>query len=535
MVLERLVWRLAVVALLATTATQPLANAESGRLTLAQASGRVAISADLIVLDGIAAERLNPVRAARLLAYASVAMERAAHHHTAPELAVTTAVAGILDGLLAAQAGPAHGLVATIRTELTDNGVSPRQLAAAERRGTRIAGRLLARAAHDGADTNQPLPAPQFQGAWQPTPPDFLPALEPAAGNWRTWNIASGDAYRPRPPLRPSDAGYDAQVAEVYAVAKSLTPNQTAMASFWADGPGSITPAGHWNLIAVELLRERRATLTEATRVLSTLNTAQADAFIACWDAKYTYFSERPVTAIRRDLDAGFLPLLTTPPFPSYVSGHSTTSAAAASVLAAFFPAAGAQLRMWAAEAAVSRLYAGIHFRMDNEAGLRLGRLVGTATLARIAELPPDRVAAAPGSRAGDSASAPERRWVGVADQSEPVGGKPNYADRGHSGSIPSRSAVVGKVRSVRGPVGASSTRERGEKSEGVVNGAPSSRQVPRIRTTSTAEAIHSRSQRVPRRVTSRTVPCGLPSARHRPLDAAGCLTQASSDEKGRV
>lgn len=73
------------------------------------------------------------------------------------------------------------------------------------------------------------------------------------------------------------------------------------------------------------------------------------------------------------------------------VSGHSTTSASAASILAAFFPAAEAQLQMWAEEAALSRLYAGIHFPMDNEAGLHLGRLVFTASLAGIAELPPDR------------------------------------------------------------------------------------------------------------------------------------------------
>ena len=373
----------ALVAFLATTATQPVTDAETGPRTSAQVSGRVAISADLIVLEGIAAERLNPVRAARTLAYASVAMDRAAHGHTAPELAVTSAVAGILDGLLPTQAGPAHELVAAIRTELAHNGISPRELAAAERRGTRIAGTLLARAARDGADTNQPLPVPEFPGAWQPTPPNFLPAVEPAAGTWRTWHIARGDVYRPPPPLRPGDAGYAEQVAEVYAVANSLTLEQAAIARFWADGPGSITPPGHWNLIAVELLRERRATLSETTRVLATLNTAQADAFIACWDAKYAYYSERPVTAIRRDLDADFLSLLTTPPFPSYVSGHSTTSAAAATVLAAYFPEASEQLQLWAEEAAVSRLYGGIHFGMDNEAGLQLGRLVANAALAR--------------------------------------------------------------------------------------------------------------------------------------------------------
>ena len=113
-----------------------------------------------------------------------------------------------------------------------------------------------------------------------------------------------------------------------------------------------------------------------ASRVLS-----QADAFIACWDAKYAYWSLRPVTAIRRLVDPSWLSYIVTPPFPSYVSGHSSTSAAASTVLAAFFPANAAQLRAMAEEAAVSRLYGGIHYRSDNEAGLTLGRRVGGVAL----------------------------------------------------------------------------------------------------------------------------------------------------------
>ncbi|MGH7129481.1 MAG: vanadium-dependent haloperoxidase, partial [Planctomycetaceae bacterium] len=226
-------------------------------------------------------------------------------------------------------------------------------------------------------------PPPQVQGgAWQPTPPGFLPPLEPAAGSWRPWHLRRGDVYRPPPPPRPGEDGYAAQVSQVYAVARSLTPEQAATARFWADGPGTVTPPGHWNKIAFDLLRQHRLGLREATQILATLNTAQADAFIACWDAKYAYYSERPVTAIRRDLDPEFLPLLATPPFPSYVSGHSTTSAAAATVLGAFFPTARARLNAWASEAAASRLYAGIHFDFDNRAGLGLGRKVGRAALA---------------------------------------------------------------------------------------------------------------------------------------------------------
>ena len=166
-------------------------------------------------------------------------------------------------------------------------------------------------------------------------------------------------------------------------VARALSDEQRRIADFWADGPGTATPPGHWNHIALDLIRGHRLSEKAAARVLAGLNTAQADAFIACWDAKYTYWSERPVTAIRREIDPSWLSYITTPPFPSYVSGHSTTSAAAAELLSAFFPRARSQLRAWAEEAAVSRLYAGIHFRNDNEKGLALGKKVGRTAVNR--------------------------------------------------------------------------------------------------------------------------------------------------------
>jgi len=161
-----------------------------------------------------------------------------------------------------------------------------------------------------------------------------------------------------------------------------LTPEQRAIALFWADGPGTFTPPGHWNEIALGLVRAFRLDTAQAARVFAVLNTAQADAFICVWDAKYAYWSLRPITAIRREIDPSWSPLITTPPFPSYVSGHSGTSGAAATVLSAFFPSEAAQLRAWANEAALSRLYGGIHFPVDNEVGLALGTSVGEAALA---------------------------------------------------------------------------------------------------------------------------------------------------------
>jgi membrane-associated phospholipid phosphatase len=149
---------------------------------------------------------------------------------------------------------------------------------------------------------------------------------------------------------------------------------------------GTDTPAGHWNRIALELVASGRLSMQRTARLLATLNTAQADAFVAAWDAKFTYWSMRPVTAMRRYVDRGWTPFLPTPPFLGYVSGHSTTSAAASLVLARFFPSRASDLDHMANEAAVSRLYAGIHFRTDNDAGLELGRRVGKAALKRFSD-----------------------------------------------------------------------------------------------------------------------------------------------------
>jgi hypothetical protein len=122
---------------------------------------------------------------------------------------------------------------------------------------------------------------------------------------------------------------------------------------------------------------KRRPVDSTHGQLFAALNTAQADAFIACWDAKYAYWSLRPVTAVRRLIDPSWLSYIATPPFPSYPSGHSTTSGAASTVLAAFFPARAGQLAALAEEAAVSRLYGGIRYTTDNQVGLALGRRIG--------------------------------------------------------------------------------------------------------------------------------------------------------------
>jgi len=323
-------------------------------------------------LSAIAAQRTSPPRAARALALVSVAMLDATR---APadrrRAAVDAAASTVLSHLFPDRTAAFEALAARSRSR---TGWSLGRAAGA---------RMVARAQADGSGAVWQGAAPTGPGLWVPTPPAFAPPVEPLVGSWQTWNVASGSRFRPGRPPALGSARQAREVREVFAVSRALTGAQRRIAERWADGPGTATPAGHWNRIALDLIRARGRSARAGARVLATLNTAQADAFIACWDAKYRYWSERPVTAIRRELDPDWLPLIPTPPFPSYVSGHSSVSAAAAVVLAAHFPGQARRLHARAREAAMSRLYGGIHFRVDNEAGLTLGRALGTAAVVR--------------------------------------------------------------------------------------------------------------------------------------------------------
>jgi hypothetical protein len=324
-------------------------------------------------LDAIATHSTNPPRASRALAHLSAAMYLAAL--PAGE-AANDAVAGAASTVMSHFYPDEAVRIYALANRLAD--VSSRAFA-----GGRLAGQLLiARASSDGSDavwTGAPPKGPQY---WVPTPPGYVyPPLEPLAGTWRPWNLRSGSQFRPGPPPAYGSDRFRAEMREVYSVWRNLTPEQKRIADFWADGAGTVTPPGHWNSIALDLVERAGWSTVREAHVFATMNTAQADAFIACWDAKYHYWTLRPVTAIRRHIDPRWLPYIVTPPFPAYVSGHSTTSGAASTVLAAFFPERASQLRAMAEEAAISRLYGGIHFRSDNDAGLELGRRVGDVAL----------------------------------------------------------------------------------------------------------------------------------------------------------
>src|SRR6266480_2185024 len=237
---------------------------------------------------------------------------------------------------------------------------------------------------------------------WVPTPPAFLPYLLPQWGFVMPFAMSSSSQFRPPGPPSLDSQRYAADYNEVKtlgaAVGSTRTAEQTEIALFWAAGAGTETPPGHWNSIAQIIADARGNTLEQNARLFALLNIGMADAAICAWDAKYTFHFWRPVTAINFvEPELHWMSFIVTPPFPDYVSGHSTFSGAAATVLTLFYGTEDLPFTTGsdflpgvyrsfatcldaAEEAAVSRLYGGIHFRSANEDGLQAGISIGEWT-----------------------------------------------------------------------------------------------------------------------------------------------------------
>ena len=171
------------------------------------------------------------------------------------------------------------------------------------------------------------------------------------------------------------------ELAEVKDAVDNLTREQLAIVYKWADGASTPTPPGHWDLIALPYVVDAKWSEVRMARAFALLNMTMHDAAVACWDAKFTYYNPRP-----SQLDPAIRTVIGLPNFPSYMSGHSTFSAAAASVLAYLFPQGTSYFDEQMEEAAISRLYGGIHYRSDIEIGKEAGRRVGAyaVTFARL-------------------------------------------------------------------------------------------------------------------------------------------------------
>lgn len=242
--------------------------------------------------------------------------------------------------------------------------------------GREVAARVIASARADGS--NQPWDGiiPEGPDQWKPTPPRRVQIpYDPGAGTWKTWVLPSGDYYRP--PAHPAfgSAAFLNDLAELVELNTSRTQEQADIARYWATDP----PESRWLEFTQDEIRARALSSLRAARAMALVSVAMYDAFVACWDGKFHYWLLRPITA-----DSTIVTVFSNPPFPSYPSGHSTGSAAAAEALAALFPDRAAHYRDRALEALLSRVWGGVHYRFDVEAGEELGRKVGELAAERL-------------------------------------------------------------------------------------------------------------------------------------------------------
>jgi PAP2 superfamily len=206
------------------------------------------------------------------------------------------------------------------------------------------------------------------------------PPMLPLFGKVKTFLMDSLTAVslRPGPPPSTSSDQMKKETEEVYQFIKNPTREQLRIAHFWADGVSTYTPPGHWNAIAADDFIQQGFSEVRWARNMALLNLALMDAAIVCWDTKYTYFNPRPV-----QLDPRIKNFTGLPNFPAYISGHSTFSGAAATILGHIIPGRASAYDQMAKEASLSRLYGGIHYRSDCEVGLVVGANVGKQAIKR--------------------------------------------------------------------------------------------------------------------------------------------------------
>ncbi|HVL99770.1 MAG TPA: vanadium-dependent haloperoxidase [Egibacteraceae bacterium] len=383
----------------------------------------------------------TPTSAARLYAYAGIAMYEAvvggmhAHRSLAGQLtgmptmpsahpatrhdwptALSAAVAGTASSLFTRQASRQdidafH--IAQVRAR-REAGVPAATIAASLAHGEAVASALRPWIDADGYTDVRRRAAehgytpPTGPGLWQPTPPSFAPALEPYWSGIRPFVLRSAGEVTPDPPVPFSEergSPFHGEALRTYQAGLVLTAEQRSVARFWADNPlQSGLPPGHWMLTVGQVAAQRSLQLDVTVEALARTGIALADALLSCWHCKYMLNVLRPVTYVQAHIDPSWLPLMSTPPFPEYTSGHSVSSVAAAVVLTDLlgsFPYADrhdlvgdladaertrhfASFLHAAEEAAQSRIYGGIHFPMGVEAGKDQGREVGRIVLARV-------------------------------------------------------------------------------------------------------------------------------------------------------
>jgi membrane-associated phospholipid phosphatase len=250
-------------------------------------------------------------------------------------------------------------------------GAKHQDFAAGEAIGRAAAARVLAYAATDGVGLTDPGTPPLGDGFWIWTGGPIV------RGNLgaRPIFLAAANEFRSGPPPAFGSPQFTAALAEVRLIADTRTADQLAIALFWNVNQSGRSQAAFME-IARELIVSHHRSDAEAAQIMFLMGAASFDALIGCFEAKYHYWLIRPPQA-----DAGIVTAFPTPPHPSYPSAHSCSSGALAGVLAATFPSEAGRLAAIAEESSLSRLYAGIHYRFDMEAGLALGRAVAAKAL----------------------------------------------------------------------------------------------------------------------------------------------------------
>jgi len=378
--------------------------------------------------DRVRAESYSPPRASRAFGYAGVSLYESVvagmpsyqslaghlnglstlpkatdfpyHWPTVANTALATVMRGLFEGATEATSDAINDLEADFNAEFDALDLEAEVTARSLAYGQAIGLAILEWSRRDGYATlhncSGYTPSGEL-GRWEPTPPAFAPALEPCWGDMRTFVIPSGATCDPGPPplySEEEDSPFMIEAVEVYETASDLTPEEVTIAQFWADNPGQTgTPPGHSIMILTQVLESEDMDLEIAAEAYAKVGMAVADAFIACWWTKFEYDLVRPVTCIQDLLDADWLPPVVTPPFPEYSSGHSTQSGAAAEVLTGLFgditftdhthdargfdPRTFDSFYEFADEAAISRLYGGIHYRSAIELGVDQGVCIG--------------------------------------------------------------------------------------------------------------------------------------------------------------
>lgn len=298
--------------------------------------------------------------------------------------------------------------------------LSERDITQQVRFSMEVAKQVVAYAAADGYNklsTFTRYTPRKEEGYWYPTPPAYMGAVEPEWKTVRPFFLDSASQFAPPPPApfsKDSTSSFYRQMKEVYEITKRVTDEQREIANFWdcnpfavsfsghiAIGLKKISPGGHWMGITGIACQKADISLDSAIFLHTLVATTLHDAFISCWQEKYSSNRIRPETAINKYLDSEWRPLLQTPPFPEYTSGHSVVSASAAIVLTyflgdgfrftdtseVFFGLPERDFNSFyeaSEEAAVSRLYGGIHFRDACEQGVLQGKKIGNFVLNRL-------------------------------------------------------------------------------------------------------------------------------------------------------